>query len=144
MNKLESGIQNLCGIRTSISHTCLNLAHVPNTLLGSIDKWVKKVQEDFAPHLLDEKREERNSMIKHYKLILTGLATLTSQIQKFVSYSDKNKGTVSADHCPEVEKMHGELPTLDENAEAIGAMITDSERFIHLLMSEKRHYPQIS
>ena len=83
-------------------------------------------------------------MIKHYKLILTGLATLTSQIQKLVSYCDKNNESVAADHCAEVEKMHAGLPTLDENAEAILATITDSERRIHLLMRKKRRHSQMS
>ena len=60
---------------------------------------MKNVVEDRALHFLDKKRLERNNMIKHYKPILTGLATLTSQMQKLVSFCDKNKEKVMADHC---------------------------------------------
>ena len=40
--------------------------------------------------------------------------------------------------------MHAELPTLDENVEAIVAMITDSERLIHLLLRKKSRQSQMS
>ena len=83
-------------------------------------------------------------MIKHNKLTFTGLATLTTQIQKLVSYCNKNKGVVAADPCAEVEKIYVELPTLDKNAGAIVAIITDSERLMHLLMRKKRHHSQTS
>ena len=118
--------------------------HTPNTLLGIIDKWMKNVLEDRAPYLLEEEREERNNMFKHYKPILTGLVTLTNQMQKLVSSCDKNNETVAADHRAEVEKMHAELPTLDENAEAFIAMFMDSEHLILLLMKKTRRHSQMS
>ena len=40
--------------------------------------------------------------------------------------------------------MHAEAPTLDENAEAIIAMIKDSERLLHLLMNKKHRYSQMT
>ena len=73
-----------------------------------------------------------------------GLATLTSQMQRLVFFCDNNKETVAANHCAEVEKMHAELPTLDENVEAIVAMVTDSERLGRLLIVKKRRHPQMS
>ena len=47
-----------------------------------------------------------------------------------------------ADHCAEVEKMPAELPTLDENAEAIDFMVTDGERLVRLLIKKNRRHSQ--
>ena len=63
-------------------------------------------------------------------------------MQKLVPFFDK-KETMAADHCAEVEKMHAKPPTLDENAEAIVAMVTDSERLVRLLMKKKRRHSPI-
>ena len=98
MNELESEIQSLCGIRTSVSRTCLKLTNNPNTLFENIDKYMKNVFEDRAPHLWEEERKKINNTIKHYTPILAGLATLTSQMQKLVSFYHMNKETVAADH----------------------------------------------
>ena len=38
MNEVESRIQNLYGIRTSVSRIRLKFTHIPNTLLGCIDR----------------------------------------------------------------------------------------------------------
>ena len=105
---------------------------------------MKDVLEDRAPHLLEEECEEQNNMIMHYKSILTGLATLTSQMQKLLSFCANNKETLAADHCAEVEKMHAELLTLDENAGTFDAMVTDSECLVRLLMKKKHRYLQAS
>ena len=40
--------------------------------------------------------------------------------------------------------MHAQVPTLDENAEAIVAVVTYSERLVRLLMKKKRRYSQMS
>ena len=53
MNELESEIQSLCDIRASIYRTCLKFTHTLNILLGNIDKWMKNVLEDRAPHSLE-------------------------------------------------------------------------------------------
>ena len=57
MNEPESAIQSLYGIQVSVSLTCSKLAHTQKTLLENIDKWLKSVLDDRAPHLLDEERE---------------------------------------------------------------------------------------
>ena len=82
-------------------------------------------------------------MVKHYKLILARLETLSTQIQKQVSNFDKNKGTVAPEYRAEEEKTHANLSILHKNAEAIVAVITDSEHRIYLVISRKHRHSQM-